>query len=61
MLTSLFKSVCVTEYKTTNSSMEFFLNGTDISLNSGGMVNHWGINWVQGKNPVSACVLLVPW
>ena len=41
------------------SSMEFFLNGEELSLNSvisansGNLVNHWSMNWAQFKDPVS--------
>ena len=36
--------------------MEFYLNGTELSLNSGNsgnLKNHWSINWAQFKDPVS--------
>ena len=33
--------------------MEFFLNGTELSLNSGNPINHSSMNWAQFKDPVS--------
>ena len=31
----------------------FFPNRAELSLNSGNLINHWSINWVQFKDPVS--------
>ena len=39
-----------------SSTMEFFLNGAELSLNpvnSGNLINHWSMNWPQFKDPVS--------
>ena len=44
--------------------MEFFLNGTELSLNSvnsadsGNLINHWTMNWAQFKDPVSHMCLV---
>ena len=32
-------------------TVEFFLNGPQLSLNSGNLINHWSINWAQFKDP----------
>ena len=32
---------------------EFFLNGAELSVNSGNLINHWNMNWAQFKDPVS--------
>ena len=43
--------------------MEFFLNGTELSLNSvisvnsGNLINHWSMNRAQFKDPVSPMCL----
>ena len=37
--------------------MEFFLNGTELSLNSGNQINHLSMNWNQFKDPVSQMCL----
>ena len=50
-------------------SMEFFLNGAELSLNSANstnsrnLINHWSINWAQFKDPVSHICLAgkIPW
>ena len=33
--------------------MELFLNEAELSLNSGNLINHWSVNWVQFKDFVS--------
>ena len=38
------------------NALEFFLNGTELSLNSvssKNLINHWSMNWAQFKDPVS--------
>ena len=44
------------------SPLEFFVNEEELSLNSvnsGKLINHSSMNWVQFKNPVShACLAL---
>ena len=37
-------------------SLEFFLNGAELSLNSVNsekLINHWSMNWAQFKDPIS--------
>ena len=34
-------------------SMEFFLNGAELSLNSADLINHWNITWAWFEDPVS--------
>ena len=39
--------------------LEFFLNGTGLSFNSvisgnsGNLINHWSMNWIQFKDPAT--------
>ena len=53
---------------TFTSTMEFFLNGSELSLNSvnlGNLINHWSMNWAKLNDSVSnmclAGAMVAPW
>ena len=48
---SLFK--ITTKKRKMIQTLEFSLNGAELSVNSGNQINHWSMNWGQFKDPVS--------
>ena len=50
---SYFVKKYYSKFRKYDDSLEFFLNGAELSLNSGNLINHWSMNWARFKDPVS--------
>ena len=55
-----YNTSCQWKTSSLTETMEFSLNGTELSLNSENLRNHWGMNWVQYKD-LLCCLWLCGW